>query len=251
MTVVVLVVVSLSLISLDLNGRTHNVTSGVKSVANSIYAPLQQGTLDIVRPIGSFFAGAVNYGALQSENERLQQTIGQLRAAQAERSFENAQLRQLTALENLPFLGSLPTVPAQTIQEYSSNFTATITIDKGRDEGVDVGYPVVGEGGLVGQVIQRFAHTSVVRLITDGQSKVGCDLRQPTHRDRRRPGSRQRPDPGPGAAQHAGAQGREGLHQRARRGGLPAGDPGGHGAEPSTRRRARARRASSSSPWPT
>ncbi len=105
------------------------MTSGVKSFANSIYTPLQQGTLDIVRPIGSFFAGAVNYGALQSENEQLQHSIGQLRVAQAERSFENAQLRQLTALENLPFLGSLPTVPAQTIQEYSSNFTATITID--------------------------------------------------------------------------------------------------------------------------
>ncbi len=64
-------------------------------------------------------------------------------------------------------------MPAQTIDEYSSNFTATITIDKGRDEGIDVGFPVVGAGGLVGQVIQRFAHTSVVRLITDGQSKVG------------------------------------------------------------------------------
>jgi rod shape-determining protein MreC len=173
LTVVVLVVVSLSLISLDLNGRTHNLTSGFKSAANSVYSPLQQGVLDVVRPIGSFFAGAFNYGALQSENERLQHTIGQLRAAQAERSFENSQLRELSALQHLPFLGSLPTVSAETIDEYSSNFTATITIDKGRDEGVDVGYPVVGAGGLVGQVIQRFAHTSVVRLITDGQSKVG------------------------------------------------------------------------------
>jgi cell shape-determining protein MreC len=33
--------------------------------------------------------------------------------------------------------------------------------------------PVIGAGGLMGQVIQSFHHTSVVRLITDGQSKVG------------------------------------------------------------------------------
>ncbi len=33
--------------------------------------------------------------------------------------------------------------------------------------------PVVGAGGLVGQVIQSFHHTAVVRLVTDGQSKVG------------------------------------------------------------------------------
>jgi rod shape-determining protein MreC len=110
---------------------------------------------------------------MQSQNEQLQQTIGQLRAAQAERGFEDNQLRQLMALQNLPFLQSLTTVTAQTIDEYSSNFTATITLDKGRADGVDVGYPVVGAGGLVGQVIQSFHHTSVVRLITDGQSKVG------------------------------------------------------------------------------
>lgn len=173
LTVIILVVLSLSLISLDLNGRTHSLTSGVKSVANDVYAPLRQGVLDIISPIGNFFAGAFNYGSVQSENERLQRTIGQLRAAQLEQGFEKKQLQEITALQNLPFLQSLPTVTAQTQDEFSSNFTATITIDKGRSDGVDVGYPVVGAGGLVGLVIQAFHHTAVVRLITDGQSKVG------------------------------------------------------------------------------
>jgi rod shape-determining protein MreC len=173
LTVIVLVVLSLSLISLDQNGRTHSLTSGVKSVANDIYSPLRQGVLDIISPIGDFFAGAFNYGSVQSQNERLQHTIGQLRAAQLEQGFEREQLRSITALQNLPFLQSLPTVTAQTIDEYSSNFTATITLDKGRADGVDVGYPVVGAGGLVGQVIQSFHHTSVIRLVTDGEFKVG------------------------------------------------------------------------------
>ena len=172
LTVIVLVVLSLSLISLDLNGRTHSLTSGVKSVANNIYAPLRQGVTDIIDPIGSFFAGAFNYGAVEADNERLQKTIGQLRAAQAERGFENEQARQLTGLQNLPFLQSLPVVTAQTIADYATHYTATITLDKGRADGVAVGFPVVGAGGLVGQVIQSFHHTSVVRLVTDGQSKV-------------------------------------------------------------------------------
>ncbi len=173
LTVIVLLVLSLSLISLDQNGRTHSLTSGIKSVANDVYAPLRQGVLDIISPIGNFFSGAFNYGSVQAQNERLQRTIGQLRAAQLEQGFEKNQLREITALQNLPYLGSLPTVTAQTQDEYASNFTATITLDKGRADGVDVGYPVVGAGGLVGQVIQSFHHTSVVRLVTDGQSKVG------------------------------------------------------------------------------
>jgi rod shape-determining protein MreC len=176
LTVVILVVVSLSIISLDLNGRTHSVTSGVKSVANDVYNPMRQGVVDILSPIGSFFAGAFNYGSLQSENEKLQATIGQLRMQQAERGYENEQARRLTALQDLPFLNSLPVVTAQTVNQYASNFTATITIDKGRSDGVDVGYSVVGEGGLVGQVIFASAHSSVVRLITDGQSKVAVSF---------------------------------------------------------------------------
>ncbi len=174
LTVVILVVLSLSLISLDLNGRTHSITSGVKSVANDVYAPLRQGVLDIISPIGDFFAGAFNYGSVQSQNEQLEKTIGQLRAGQDERNFQLNQLRELTKLQNLPFLNSLPVVSAQTIDTYASNFTATITLDKGRGDGVDVGYPVVGAGGLVGQVIQSFHHTCVVQLVTDGQSKVGA-----------------------------------------------------------------------------
>jgi rod shape-determining protein MreC len=173
LTVIVLLVLSLSLISIDQNSRTHSLTSGIKSVANDVYAPLRQGVLDIISPIGNFFAGAFNYGSVQAQNQRLQRTIGQLRAAQLEQGFEKSQLRNITALQNLPFLQSLPTVTAETVDSYSSNFTATITLDKGRADGVDVGYPVVGAGGLVGRVIQSFHHTAIVQLVTDGQSKVG------------------------------------------------------------------------------
>lgn len=173
LTVIILVVLSLSLISLDLNGRTHSATSGVKSLANDVYAPLRQGVLDIISPIGNFFAGAFNYGSVQSQNEQLEKTLGELRASQSEQHFDNNQLQQITALQNLPYLPTLPKITAMTIDEFSSNFTATITLDKGRADGVDVGYPVVGAGGLVGHVIQSFHHTCVVQLITDGQSKVG------------------------------------------------------------------------------
>jgi rod shape-determining protein MreC len=173
LTVVVLVVLSLSIISLDLNGRTHGVTSGIKSAANSVFSPLRGAVNDVLDPIGDFLAGAVHYGALQSENQKLEATVGRLRQERAEGGFEKTQLRNVMALKNLPFLDALTTVTAQTQQIYTSNFTMTITIDKGRSDGVDVNMPVVGASGLVGQVIQSFHHTAVVQLITDGQSKVG------------------------------------------------------------------------------
>jgi rod shape-determining protein MreC len=168
-----MVVVSLTIISFDLNGRTHSLTSGLKSVANTIFSPFRSLTVDLLSPVGNFFAGALHYGSLQNENEKLQATVGRLRQEQAEKGFQNTQLRKIMALQHLPFVGALPTVTAQTTNQNTSNFTLTITIDKGRSDGVDVGMPVVGAGGLVGQVIQAFHHSSVVRLVTDGQSKVG------------------------------------------------------------------------------
>jgi rod shape-determining protein MreC len=173
LTVVVLIVISLTIISIDLNSRTHNVTSGIKSVANSVFSPIRDGVADLLDPIGNFFSGAVHYGSVQNENQKLSALIGQLEAEKAERGYQNTQLREVMALQGLSYLQNLPTVTAQTQETYTSNFTQTITIDQGRSDGVDVGMPVVGAGGLVGQVIQAFHHTATVQLVTDGQSKVG------------------------------------------------------------------------------
>jgi cell shape-determining protein MreC len=184
-----------------------------------VYAPLRQGVLDVISPIGNFFAGAFNYGSVQAQNERLQRTIGQLRAGQLEQGFERSQLRNITALQNLPFLQSLPTVTAETVDSYSSNFTATITLDKGRDDGVDVGFPVVGAGGLVGQVIQSFHHTATVQLVTDGQSKVGVTFGDHNQYTGIVDGQ------GPSNSMTAD------LHERPECRGLPTGHPCGHRAE--------------------
>jgi rod shape-determining protein MreC len=175
-TVVVLVLLSVTIITLDQTGRTHGVTSGLKSAASDVFTPVGQGVDDVLRPIGNFFAGATHYGALQQENQKLQATVGRLRLRLAEHPAELRQLRQLQALTgqlHLPWLEGLPTVVAPTIAQQTTNFAATITLGKGRADGLAVGMPVVGAGGLVGQVVQAARHTAVVRLITDGQSKVG------------------------------------------------------------------------------
>lgn len=172
-TLLALVLVSVTIITIDQSSRTHAVTSGLKSVASDVFDPIQSGVDDVLRPVGNFFAGAFNFGALQQENEKLQHTLGQLRQQAAADGYQRQELQQLLALDHLPFVAGLPKVTAQTVAVDTSNFAATITIDKGRADGVDVGMPVVGAGGLVGQVVQASHHDATVRLLTDGQSEVG------------------------------------------------------------------------------
>ena len=172
-TLLLLVLASVTIITLDARGGFNRITSGVKSVAADAFAPVRSGTDAIVEPVGSFLAGAVHYGAVRQQNQKLQAEIGQLRMQQASQLDVDQAMQQLSALLALPFVQNLQTVPAQVIAIGTSNFAATVDISVGRDRGVELGMPVVGVGGLVGQVVQANHTTSTVRLITDGQSAVG------------------------------------------------------------------------------
>jgi rod shape-determining protein MreC len=172
----VLVLVSVTLITFDERSGTNHITSGLRSVAHDVFSPLTTGVNDLLRPIGDFFAGSVNYGSLQQDNQQLEATIGRLRQQLNETEGLRQQLKDLSALEHLPYIGSLQTVTAQMTQSDLSNFDADITIDKGRSEGVSVGMPVVGAGGLVGQVVEASHNTATVQLITDSRSSIGVQF---------------------------------------------------------------------------
>ncbi len=177
-TLLLLVLASITIITLDARGGFHRVTSGFRSVASDAFAPVRGGIDDIIEPIGSFLAGSVHYGAVRQQNQKLQAEIDHLKQQAQSQQDVDQQMKQLTALLNLPFLGNLQTVPAEVTDFGTSDFAATIDISVGRDQGVQLNMPVVGtsdgsQGGLVGQVVQANHNSATVRLITDGQSAVG------------------------------------------------------------------------------
>jgi rod shape-determining protein MreC len=172
-TLVILIVASIIILTLDARGGLNPLTSGVKTVAADAFSPVRSGVDGIVEPIGSFLAGAVHYGAVRQQNQKLQSEINQLKAQSRQTQQMQEQLKQLNALLHLPYIGNLNTVPAEVINFNSSNFAATIQISVGRDNGVQLNMPVVAGGDLVGQVVEVAHSSATVRLITDGASSVG------------------------------------------------------------------------------
>ncbi len=172
-TLLILVLASITIITLDARGGFHRITSGVRTVASDAFSPVRSGVDDVVEPVGSFLAGAVHYGAVRQQNQKLQAEIDQLRSQRATQVDTEQRLKQLSALLHLPFVGNYETVPAEVTNYGTSDFAATVDISVGRDDGVQLNMPVVGMGGLVGKVVQANHTTSTVRLITDGQSQVG------------------------------------------------------------------------------
>jgi len=178
-TLLILLLASITIITLDARGGLRSVTSGIRSVAADSFAPVRSGVNGIIEPIGSFLAGSVHYGAVRQQNEKLQQQVRQLQTQGAKAQQTEQSLQQLTALLHLPNPDNLQMVPAEVTDYEPSNFAATIDISVGRDDGVQLNMPVVAGGGplseqLVGQVVQANHHTATVRMITDGASSVGA-----------------------------------------------------------------------------
>jgi rod shape-determining protein MreC len=180
LTLLILVVASITAITLDYRGPASHVLGSVRNGARDAIAPVQRVLSDVFHPIGNFFSGAINYGAVANENARLREEVGTLRRTALENATYEQQLAQLSSLERLPFLQNSHDVLASVISGPSSNFEQTLEIDRGTADGVGVGMPVVSGAGLVGTVVSAGASTSVVRLVTDPSSKVGVTFKSGT-----------------------------------------------------------------------
>jgi rod shape-determining protein MreC len=104
---------------------------------------------------------------IEQENIRLKQESlihrGQLQRM-SELAAENMRLRQLLNATELLMDSVLVT---EVIGVSPSPQSHTVTIDRGRDDGVYVGQPILDADGLMGQIISVYGGHSVAMLITD------------------------------------------------------------------------------------
>jgi rod shape-determining protein MreC len=172
----VLVLAALTLVTIDARSNGSGVTSEIRAKVHDAFSPVQQATHSALRPIGDFLSGTVNYGSLRRENQRLRDQIAALQQQSIQAAAEQSAAQQLFAVQHLPFVGTIPTVSVQVIDNGSSNFENTVTVDKGTSSGVAVGQPVVAAGGLVGSVDAVSTRTATIILLTDPSFAVGVRL---------------------------------------------------------------------------
>ena len=150
------------------------VVAGARSAAHAVVFPFSWAADFVARPVGHLVAGMVNYSDVEAQNKQLRYLLGRETLRADENAQAAQQLRQLSQALHVPVAATLGTLTAQVTALSPTNFSATVTIDKGQDEGVMDGMPVVADGGLVGRIISTTAHTSTLRLLTDTGSVVGA-----------------------------------------------------------------------------
>ena len=172
---IILLVTSLFLITLDLRGVS--ITKNSRSATQSFLAPIQRGFSDLFSPVGNFISDIKNFGKVNAENQDLKAANAKLKSQLVINKDIKGQLDKLKGTLNLAGRGGFKVVAARVIgQGSASTFSQTITIDAGTRDGVNKDMTVISDSGLVGVVKSATSTSAIVLLMSDPTFKIGVRI---------------------------------------------------------------------------
>lgn len=174
LTLALLVLTSLAVLTLDF--RDSAIVSGAREAASTVFSPFRGAAETVTRPFSNAWNGVTGYDDLESENDRLRAELDELRGQEVLGEEAIAQLEGILQQLDIEWVGDIPTATARVTTGPASNFSHEIEIDKGSDDGLEVGMPVVNGAGLVGRLVQVTGTRSTVQLVTDPDFAVGVRL---------------------------------------------------------------------------
>ena len=163
-TMIILLLSSVLLITLDLRGNA--VFNAARSGFGYALRPFEIAGDVITRPVERAWRGMTEYDDLRVENEQQQRQIDGQRSAEIAAENALVENRFLRAQLNLESLADFDKVTASVIGLSPSNYDQQVEIDRGSNDGIKVGMPVVNDAGLVGKITRVAPQTSIVMLIT-------------------------------------------------------------------------------------
>lgn len=172
---IVLIVTSLFLITLDLRGV--KVIDGIRTGTQTALTPVQKAGSWIVSPFRNFLSDVTHLGRTRNQIEKLKADNDALRLALLNRKVADAELKQLKGVLDLAGNGGFKVVSAEVIsQGASTSFSQTITIDAGSLSGIHTNMTVISGFGLVGVVKIAYANSAVVQLASDPAFRIGARI---------------------------------------------------------------------------
>lgn len=170
----VLIVGALTLLILDLRGGQGPLNS-VRSAASGVLGVMERGSATVVSPI---FAFRDWWGTLFSQSERIRELAAEnseLRGVLERTEADRARADAVDALLGVAGVGQYRIIPAEVIAiGPAQDFSWTVTIDAGRNDGISRDMTVMNGDGLVGRVESVARNSSTVVLIVDAATAVGA-----------------------------------------------------------------------------
>jgi rod shape-determining protein MreC len=167
-----------ALIFYSLNLRHRDATSPFERVVLTVTTPVTGAITAVNNAVRSVWEGYVFLTKVKEENRRMLQTIkiqNERLIRGNEALLENERLRSLLEMKDrLP--GS--SVVVSVIAEEVTPWFRTVVINRGAQDGIREGLPVVAVNGVVGQVIKVGATSAKVLLLTDHASAIAATIQR-------------------------------------------------------------------------
>ena len=172
-TFVTLVVAAFLLMTVDVRLAGGSVSSAIRSSALSVLAPLQNLAAIVVDPVADLGEALTGLATLRAQNQALLAEVARLQAEQAGTQDLQARVEVLEQINDLEILDpDVAQTPANVIGR-PDPFGPSFVIDKGTDDGVAVGHPVVDPNGyVVGKVVEAAPGFAIVIPITQDREAV-------------------------------------------------------------------------------
>jgi rod shape-determining protein MreC len=173
--IIVLIVTSLFLITLDLRGV--QVIDGLRTGTQTALTPVQKAGSWAISPLRNFLSDVTSLGRTRNKIERLQAENDKLRLSLQNRKNADALLKQLQGVLDLAGTAGYKVVGAKVISQGSTtSFTQSITIDVGSNSGVRSNMTVLSNYGIVGVVKYVYPNSALVQLASDPAFRIGVRI---------------------------------------------------------------------------
>jgi rod shape-determining protein MreC len=162
------------LLTLDLRGNP--VLDALRDGFARAMSPVERATDVVTNPVQRGWNSFVSYDDLERENQALRDQLDRQRGTQAAAEASIIDYNLLLALNNLPSLTGIETSKAQVVGGATNNIDQIVEINKGSNDGIAIGMPVVNQAGLIGKITKVNATTSKVMLVTDPRYSIAVEI---------------------------------------------------------------------------
>ena len=172
---IIITIIVLILIVVFTNGESNS--SFFQNGTSNLVMPIQNGLTYLKNKISGNDTFFTDINNLETENEELKNRNSELE--QSLRELESIKAENETLKEYLNLTekyGEYETIPAYIINKDISNYSKTIIINVGSNDGIKENMTVIADEGLVGHVVSVTDTTAQVQTIIDTGSSVSSTM---------------------------------------------------------------------------
>ena len=150
------------------DGPLHNIQAAAGVITSPIRtagAGIQSAETAAQTTLADLSADPNTVSELKQQNEELRQMVAELEEYRQE-------AERLQGIQKLSDTYGIEGITCRVIGVSGDSWNRVLTLDKGADDGITTGLPVMGSSGLVGQVKSVTPVTADVRLLQDSASGV-------------------------------------------------------------------------------